>query len=385
MTIYIDVSAAVHQHAGIARYAESLARALLTGHGDTHQFGLFYNGAPRTPRLADLQGIPTQTIRAGYKPWRTAVWLGQVLGIGFNRLLPGAELFHATEHLLMPLRGIPTVLTVHDLVFHLFPAYHKRLNYWYLNAAMPLFVRRADALIAISESSKNDLMRLYGVPADKITVVYEAASPAFRPASLEKVAEVKTRYGLPERYLLALGTIEPRKNLIRLVSALRTLRQTDPDLALVIVGSAGWLYQDFFQLLEKLDDPRAVLLSGFVPDSDLPAVISGATAYVLASLYEGFGLPILEAMACGTPVVCSNTSSMPELGGTAARYFDPQDTQGMAQAIAAVLHGGELREEMRRRGLAQAARFSWERAARETIAVYDQLLRGAAAKAQQSG
>jgi len=374
MTIYIDVSAAIHQQAGLARYAESLARALLTYHGQEHRFGLFYNRDRRDKPPPDLEAVPARTVRAGYKPWRMAVWLGQRIGVSFDRLLPDAELFHATEHLLMPLRRVPTVLTVHDLVYHLFPAYHKRLNYWYLNAAMPLFVQRADALITISESSKRDLMRIYGVPEEKITVVYEAASPDFRPASAEDVAEVKAYYGLPERYLLALGTIEPRKNLIRLVDALRLLRQKDHMLSLVIVGSAGWLYQDFFQHLEKLDDPRAVLLSGYVPDTHLPAVITGAAAYVLASFYEGFGLPILEAMACGTPVVCSNTSSMPELGGDAARYFDPHDTQGMVAAIATVLESKDIRAEMRERGLAQAARFSWQRTAKETLAVYERVL-----------
>ena len=374
MTIYLDVSAAVHQQAGLARYAKSLARALVTYHGHERKFGVFYSHNRRATPLPDLDGVPVRTVRGGPKPWRMAVWLGQRLGIGFDRLLPDAELFHATEHLLMPLRRIPTVLTVHDLIYHILPAYHKRLNYWYLNAAMPLFVQRAGALITISESTKRDLMRIYGVADEKITVIYEAASPAFRPASAAEVAEVKARYGLPERYLLALGTIEPRKNLIRLVDALRLLRRKNPLLSLVIVGSAGWLYQDFFQHLEKLDDARAVLLSGYVPDSDLPAVMTGAAAYVLASFYEGFGLPILEAMACGTPVVTSNTSSMPELGGEAARYFDPHDTQGVADAIAAVLEDTQLRAEMRERGLAQAARFSWQRAARETLAVYERLL-----------
>ena len=374
MTIYIDVSAAVHQNAGIARYAESLARALLTYHGQEHKFSLFYNRDRQVKPLAGLEGIPTRTIYAGYKPWRMAVWLGQLAGIDFNRLLSDAELFHATEHLLMPLRDIPTVLTVHDLIYHLFPAYHKRLNYWYLNVAMPLFVRRADALITISESSKRDLVRIYHVPEEKITVIYEAASPNFGPVPTEHVAEVKARYGLPERYLLALGTIEPRKNLIRLVEALRSLRQKDRALSLVIVGSRGWLYQGFFQHLEKLDVPKAVLLSGYVPDADLPAVISGAAAYVLASFYEGFGLPILEALACGTPVVCSNTSSMPELGGDAACYFDPYNTESMVAAIATVLEDGNLRAEMRERGLAQAARFSWQRTAKETLAVYERAL-----------
>ncbi len=375
MTIYVDVSAAVHQKAGLARYARSLVQALVRDHRSDYDFGLFYNG-PRqdTLSLTDFPGLPTRRVPLGYKPWRTAVLIGQRMRLGFEPLLPDAQLLHATEHLLLPMRRVGTVLTVHDLIYHLFPAYHKRLNYWYLNAAMPLFVRRADQIITVSQSTKRDLMRVYGVPGEKISVIYEAASPDFRPATPEAVAGARAAYNLPDHYILAIGTIEPRKNLIRLVDALRLLRKKDPSLSLVIVGSAGWLYQDFFQHVEKLEEPRSVLLSGFVPDEDLPAVITGAHVCVLASLYEGFGLPILEAMACGTPVVCSNTSSLPELGGEAAAYFNPTDTQGMAAAIEAVLADAGLRQQMQSLGLQQAARFSWERAARETVAVYEKLL-----------
>jgi glycosyltransferase involved in cell wall biosynthesis len=374
VTIYVDVSAAVHQRAGLARYARSLALSLVQDYGSRHDFALFYNRSRPEQLPAELPPLPTRTVPLGYKPWRMAVLLGQRMGLGFDRLLPDGELLHATEHLMLPLHHARTVLTVHDLIYRLFPAYHKRLNYWYLNAAMPLFVRRADRIIAISQSTMRDLIRIYSVPAEKIRVIYEAASPEFRPATSQAVSTVKARYSLPDRYILALGTIEPRKNLIRLVDALRQLRKKDPSLSLVIVGSAGWLYQDFFQHVEKLDEPRAVLLSGFVPDADLPAVITGASVYVLASLYEGFGLPILEAMACGTPVVCSNTSSLPELGGDAARYFDPMDAQGMATAIERVLTDQPLREHMRQLGLEQAAQFSWQRAARETVSVYQELL-----------
>ena len=153
-----------------------------------------------------------------------AVWCGQLAGLGFDRLLPGAELYHATEHLLLPLRRVPTVLTVHDLIYRLFPQHHKRLNYWFLNAAMPLFCQRADAIIAISEATRRDLVTHYRLPADKIRVIYEAAAPHFRPSSPERLAEVRRTYRLPERFILHVGTIEPRKNLSRVLQALEQLR-----------------------------------------------------------------------------------------------------------------------------------------------------------------
>ena len=148
MPIFLDVSAAVHSKAGIGRYAESLARALIAR--EPHRFSLFYNGGARTGPPAGLEHVPACNVRAGYKPWRMAVWMGQLARVPFNRLVPGAELFHATEHLLPPLHNVPTVLTVHDMIFKLFPEHQKSLNYWYLNATMPVYCRRADAIITVS-------------------------------------------------------------------------------------------------------------------------------------------------------------------------------------------------------------------------------------------
>ena len=375
MAIYIDIAAAVHGRAGLGRYAESLARALVAK--DPERFALFFNRSgdvrPR-PGLAGLEGVPARSVRAGYKPWRMAVWLGQLARLSFDRLLPGAELYHATEHLLMPLRRVPTVLTVHDLIFQMFPQHHKRLNYWYLNAALPLYCRRASAVIAVSEATKADLVRLYELDPAKITVIHEAAEPHFAPASPARIAAARSRYQLPDHYLLHVGTIEPRKNLDRLLEALHRLRAGGEDVRLVVVGSKGWLYHSFFQQLEELALGDAVALAGYVPDADLPAVYSGARLAVLPSLYEGFGLPVLEAMACGTPVVCSHTASLPEVGGDAARYFDPTDVAAMAGAIQTVWTDQALQDTMRQAGLARAAGFSWARAADETLAVYDQVI-----------
>jgi glycosyltransferase involved in cell wall biosynthesis len=368
MTIYVDISPAVHAKAGLSRYADSLAQALLRE--APGRFAFFYNrsGDSRIPSWLDGQRV--RGVRAGYKPWRMAVWIGQLARLGFDRLVLDCELFHATEHLLLPLRGCPTVLTVHDLVFNLFPEHHKRLNRWYLNAALPLYCRRADAVICVSEHSKADLVRVWGVDPARTHVVYEAADPRFEPAPPEQVAAVRARYGLPERYLLTVGTIEPRKNLSRLLDGLALLRRGGDDVRLVIVGRLGWLYGDFLARLEQFEYRDAVIRPGFVPDDDLPAVYSGATATTMASVYEGFGLPILESMACGAPVVSSNASSLPEFGGEAARYFDPLDVEEMAAAIGEVWRDAELRREMSRQGLAQAAQFSWARAARETMRVY---------------
>ncbi len=371
--IYVDISAAVHSKAGLGRYAESVARALIAA--QPGRFGLFYNqgGNGRFPPTLP-PSTPRRSVNLGYKPWRTAVLLGQMGRIPFNRLLPDATLLHSTEHLLLPLRGVPTVLTVHDLIYKLFPAYHKKLNYWYLNAAMPLFCRRAEAIIAVSQASKRDIVRHYGVDPAKIHVVYEAAADHFRPPDAAKIAQVRQAYRLPEQFLIHLSTIEPRKNLSRLLDALLALRRDFPALRLVLAGGKGWLFDDFFAKIAALGLQDVVIPLGWVPDDDLPAVLAAADLAVQPSLYEGFGLPILEHMACGQVVAASSSSSHPEVGGEAAAYFDPQNVEEMTAVLHRLLTDKEEYRHRQQLGLAQAAQFSWARAAKETIAIYDQLL-----------
>ena len=372
MTVYIDVSAAVHRRAGLGRYAESLARALVAAASERaeHPYALFYNRERGVEPLAGLEHLPARTVALGYKPWRMLVWLGQLANVGFDRWLPGAKLFHATEHLLLPLHSIPTVLTVHDLIFRHLPDHHKPLNRWYLNLTVPLYCRRATHIIAVSECTRRDLMAAYAVPPEKITVVHEAADPRFRPQPPEAVAAVRARYDLPERFLLFVGTIEPRKNLARLLAAFEVIHGEGLTDGLVIVGRRGWLYGDFFARLEQSPARRAVIFPGYVPDEELPLWYSAADVLAYPSLYEGFGLPPLEAMACGTPVVVSNVSSLPEVVGDAALLVDPDDISELTVALWRLLTDEGLRAEMREKGLKRAAHFSWEKAARETLAVY---------------
>ena len=371
--IYVDISAAVHSRAGLGRYTERLASALLAEHQE--QIALFYNQGQDGQFPASLPTTtPQRHVNLGYKPWRIAILLAQMSRVPFNRLLPDVTLFHSTEHLLMPLRDTPTVLTVHDLIFKLFPTYHKKLNYWYLNKAMPLFCQRAGAIIAVSEATKRDIVRYYDVDPAKITVVYEAASSHFEPPPPARIALVRVKYDLPSRFLIHLSTIEPRKNLNRLLDALLALRQIYTDLHLVLVGGKGWLYQDFFTRIEIEGLSNFVSCLGWVPDEDLPAVIAAADLAVQPSLYEGFGLPILEHMASGQVVAASNYSSHPEVGGSAAAYFDPTDVAEMTAVISRLIADRDEYMVRRDLGLEQARKFSWQRAAKETTAVYNKLL-----------
>jgi glycosyltransferase involved in cell wall biosynthesis len=372
MTIYVDVSAAVHGKAGLARYAESLVRALEPLLGE--RLGLFQNSLGSRAPLEGLEAQPTAGVGYGYKPWRALVLAGQALRCSMSSLIPEAELFHATEHLLPPMGKVPTVLTVHDLIFERYPEYHKRANYLYLRAAMPLYCRRASAIIAISQSTKADINALYGIPEPKIHVIAEAAAPGFVPQSPERISDVRARYGLPARYILAVGTLEPRKNLSRLIDACGPLFDHGIVDALVLVGSRGWLVEEFDSHLAASRWREKVILPGFVQEADLPAVYAGATVTAQPSLYEGFGLPVLEAMACGSPVCSSSTSSLPEVGGEAARYFDPTSVEEMSATLTQVAGDDELRQQMSEAGVARAAAFSWERTARETLALYERTI-----------
>ncbi len=368
MRVYVDVSAAVHRRAGLGRYAESLTRALYAAHPES--LGVFFNREAGIEPLAGLDSLPTHSVAWGYKVWRMAVLLGQVAARPWDRLLPDATLFHATEHLLPPFRDLPTVLTVHDLIFRHLPQHHKPLNRWYLNLALPLFCRRATHIIAVSQATKRDLVAAYHLPPEKITVIHEAADPRFKPASAPAKEAVRRRYALPERFMLYVGTIEPRKNLVRLLRVWERLYRAGEVPPLVIAGKRGWLSDGFFAALEASPERQAVRLTGYVPDEDLPALYSAAESFVFPSVYEGFGLPPLEAMACGTPVVCANVSSLPEVVGEAALTCDPYDEASLAESLRRLHRDPALRQQLRERGLRQAARFSWARAAQETWEVY---------------
>jgi len=221
----------------------------------------------------------------------------------------------------------------------------------------------------------------YGLPEAKITVIPEAAAPGFGPQDPDRVASVREKLGLPDRYVLTVGTIEPRKNLGRLLESVGPLLSERLIDGLVIVGAKGWLYEGFFEALERCAWRDRVILPGFVPEADLSSVYTGASVTAVPSLYEGFGLPVLEAMACGSPVCASEVASLPEVGGDAAAYFPPADTRAMTRCLRRVLADASLRQEMVQSGLRRAALFSWERTARETMDLYEQTIEGSAPEA----
>jgi glycosyltransferase involved in cell wall biosynthesis len=263
------------------------------------------------------------------------------------------------------------VITVHDLAFLLYPHFLTKESaryYGHIDEA----VRWTDHIIAVSESTKRDTVQHLGVPEEKITVVYEAANPIFRPMDREQArAQVRDRHGIDFPFILFVSTIEPRKNVPTLLRAVWQLKECyKEDVHVVLAGGKGWLFEDAFAVVEELDmDDRAHFV-GRVSSEDLRCFYNAAEMLAHPAFYEGFGLPPLEAMACGLPVIVSNVASLPEVVGDAGLLVDPHDVDELTVSMWRVLNDSDLRHEMQEKGLRQAERFSWERAARETLDIY---------------
>ncbi len=287
------------------------------------------------------------------------------------------DLLHIPYHFAPLVRGRRTIHTVYDLTPVINPGWHTPRNAAEFRRSLRLITRRTDRVLAISESTGRDLVRLFDFPADRVTVIHLGVDRnRFFPLDEAGRAAARKRLagcGIEGEYLLYVGTIEPRKNLARLLLAFdRVRRLGHREYRLVIAGRRGWLCEGFEKTLAGL--PAAaremIIRTEYFPKEGLTDLYNLATAFVYPSLYEGFGLPVLEAMACGCPVVTSNTSSLPELAGTAARLADPTEVESIAAAISDVLADPVERERMRREGFRQAERFSWEATARKTLAVY---------------
>ncbi len=372
MNICLDLSAAVHHRAGIGRYTQELLAALLAL-DPAVAYSAFYNRPADARPDPPADRLPALTVPWGDKPWRLRVLLSHLLRRPQDSLLPGIDLFHATDHLLPYLGRVPGVFTLYDVTYLLTDT-HATLNRAFLTLMMPRFLQHARGVIAISESTRRDLLRHYRVDERKVHVIYGGVAPRFRRAAQDEVAQVRQKYSLPERFILAVGTIEPRKNLVRLLEAYRSLLDRGSHAGLVIAGRKGWRSEGFFERLAALRLAERVTLLGPFPDAELPTLYSAADVLAFPSLYEGFGLPVLEAMACGTPVVASNTSAIPEVAGEAGILVPPHDVAALAAALERVLADAVLRADLRARGLAQAAPFTWRRSAEATLAVYCSVL-----------
>lgn len=294
------------------------------------------------------------------------------------------DLFHATDN-----RGVPishtckVIATIYDLIPVLFPKHYfnsfKALDLRYNYYRQLKAARKSAMIITISECSKRDIIRILHVPEEKIKVIYLAVDERFRPIKNKRILErVKAKYNVNRPFALYIGGFDYRKNVERLIRSFYLFsQQSTEDIQLVIGGALGSeMALKLKQLISSLNLREKIILPGFIADADLPVIYNTAEFFIFPSLYEGFGLPVLEAMACGTPVICSNTSSLPEVAGDAAILVNPYDEEEIAQTMKRVLTDPDLREKMKRKGLERVKLFSWEQTAKETLKVYQQVAWG---------
>ncbi|MBK9710045.1 MAG: glycosyltransferase family 4 protein [Kouleothrix sp.] len=381
MHIGIDYTSAAWQGAGIGRYTRELVRAMVAQGGE-HRYTLFYaaGGIERdSPYLAELRQLcadhpAVRPVSIPLTPRRlTQIWQRLRVPLPVELFTGALDLVHAPDFVLPPTRA-RTLLTVHDLAFIRHPECFVPSMVRYLSSAVPRALRRADAVLADSEATRQDLVDLLAADAARISVVYPGVGARFCPLPAAQTEPVRQRLGLPARFLLFVSTIEPRKNLARLIEAFGLVaRRTDGGLHLVIAGRRGWLYQDVFATIERLQLGDCVRVLDFVHDNDLPALYNLAWAFAYPSIYEGFGLPALEAMACGTPVVTAENSSLPEVVGDAAVLVAADDVDSIAAGVARVVGDETLRARLQRAGPERARRFTWEQAARRVLECYQRI------------
>ncbi len=370
MRIAFDATAIPANRTGAGNYIFNLVQALARIDAQ-NEYYIFAKPDHIDEFGIDQPNFRFQSVDLSSRPLRLA-WEQFGLPFGLKRL--GVDVLHS-PHYTMPIpKTCKSVVTFCDMTFHLLPDMHSLLKRIFFRRMMRWSARHADRLIAISESTRRDVMRLLNVAPQRILSIPLAASSDYCALPAEHVAETCTRYGLtPGTYIYYVGVLEPRKNVPLLLEAYAALAAEFPDVPLVIAGKKGWMYDEIFRRVTALGLEQQVRFLGYIPDSDLAPLYNGARVFVYPSRYEGFGLPVLEAMQCGTPVITTNVSSMPEVAEDAALLVAPDDRAGLTSALRRVLTDDTLARDLAQRGRARATNFSWQRCARETLQVYQSL------------
>jgi alpha-1,3-rhamnosyl/mannosyltransferase len=377
MNLCLDARAATSHFPGISRYIKNLAQAMLTElrPDDTLNLLLGYDRS-----FNWIQNRPQHASWTGSSVSATPFSVQQQWHIPSTLQRIGASIYHSPYYL-MPYRpGIPTVLTVYDLIPLQFPQHVSARVRLVFRLSMILALKAANQVIAISDSTRRDFIRYFPQSQEKIQVIPLAAEGKFHPPSKEEIRRVRKRFSLPDKYVLYLGINKPHKNLVNLVKAWVQIVDDFPTNSekLVIAGAWDDRYPEAKLLASDLNLKQDILFLGSIAEEDLPGIYGGARLFVFPSLYEGFGLPVLEALACGTPVACSRVSSLPEVAGDAAVYFDPNDPDNIAEVLIYSLENKDFIDELKFRGKEQTAKYSWQRTAQLTGQVYRQVSRSSA-------
>ncbi|MGI8836238.1 MAG: glycosyltransferase family 4 protein [Pyrinomonadaceae bacterium] len=368
MRIAIDAHSVGNKLGGNESYAKNLIEALAEIDG-VNQYTIFVTRPEARERFSNRW--PNFQVRTT-PPHTPFVRIPLTLSAELRR--NRVDVLHV-QFTAPPFSPCPVVVSIHDLSFEHLPQTFKRRSRMQLRLTVRRSARNAAQVIALSEHTRADLIDTYNLRPEKVNVVPLAAPDAFAPVRDDnELQRVRQIYGIDRSYLLSVGSIQPRKNLRRLIEAYSLLQQQQPECKLpqlVLVGKNAWLYDETLQLLKDRDVGASIVLPGYVPESDLPALYSGALCFIYPSYFEGFGLPPLEAMKCGAPVIVGNKTSLPEVVGDAALMIDPFDVNAIAAAIQKVISDSDFRSELRVKGMQRAKQFDWKETARQTLAVYE--------------
>ncbi|MBN9388063.1 MAG: glycosyltransferase family 4 protein [Chloroflexi bacterium] len=365
-----------YRQAGVSKYTELLINNL--GEIDSsNEYLVYFGNGPHPPEFAATPNF--RLVRSHFnteKPLIRIAW--EQFIAPFRLLWDRPALLHCPVNV-MPLLALSrTVITIHDLGFMRFPERYKKAKRLYLHALTALSAKRAKHLITPSEAIRQEVIELLKIPPERVTAIAEGVSANFRPFPPEEVEQFRRENGLPEKFVLYVGTLEPRKNIPALIRAFAQWRSENPTEAagvrLVLGGAKGWFYDEIFRLVEQLGLGEVVDFPGYLREADLPLWYNSARCFVYPSVYEGFGLPPLEAMACGCPVITSDTSSIPEVVGEAGILVKPDDVAALTTALNRLLTDETAWTAYREKGLGQAARFTWQEAARQTLGIYRQIV-----------
>ncbi|MFC2149574.1 glycosyltransferase family 4 protein [Candidatus Auribacterota bacterium] len=356
---------------GPGAYVYNLIKAL-SSIDNSNEYSLFC-AEPVSEGLRDLpDNFKVNSFRV---PVNRTLWSQVILPLA----LRGKEydVAHIPGHRTPVFKGRGTVATIFDLAYLHFKDYFKRAHYCRLKYFTEITLKNADRVIAISDFTKNDIIENYKISPEKIDVVHLGVDSHFADTTGGgELDKVKQRYSITNKYLIHVGSLQPRKNISRLIRVFEEINKGRAEgLQLVLAGKKGWMYDEIFTIIGDLGLMDDVLVLEYVKMEDLPALIKGAEALVLPSLYEGFGLPVIEGFACGTPVAASNASSLPEVGGDAAVYFDPYSEDDMRSVIKTILEDVSLRNDLKQKGMERAKQFSWEKTAQETLDTYGRIVK----------
>lgn len=368
MHIAIDAHSVGAELGGNESYATNLIEALAEI-DQTNRYTLFVTKAAAVKRFADRW--PNFQVRLTL-PHTPLVRIPLTLSRELRR--HPVDLLHV-QYTAPPFAPCPIVTTIHDLAFEHLPETFNRRSWMQMRLTVRRTARRAAHIITVSDYSRDDIIRTYKIPPERITVTHEAAPANFAPVSDPiELKRIRDRYGISRNYILSLSSIQPRKNLVRLIEAYTQLRRVNSDDTfpqLVLAGKRGWLEHETFRAAKESAIARDIVFTGYVPDDDLTGLYSGALCFVYPSYFEGFGLPLVEAMQCGVPVIAGDRTSVPEVVGDAGLLFDPFNTNELASALNCLINDSDLCGALRRKGLLRARSFNWQATARSTLRIYE--------------